>query len=285
MPSGLVRARRALLHVPTFPDAVPERVLESACTLAQLLGTQLTAQMPQLNSDRASWPAVMGAFPTDFLALMQDLVNKSEANAEATAQDLTRTAADFGVQLDLRRALTTLHAPPDILVDLARLHDIVMMPVPESSGFGRPPMQAVLFGGGRPVVLLPARRLRQLDRIVVAWDYSREAARALADALPLMARAREIRLITVAGEKHVKTTARRADLEKFLDAHGLHYSLNEIALEGEHIGRFLMDYAVNAGADLLVMGAYGHSRLQEFVLGGATREVLRETLLPVLLSH
>jgi len=61
--------------------------------------------------------------------------------------------------------------------------------------------------------------------------------------------------------------------------------VRQVSLEGESIGRFLMDYAVGVDADLLVMGAYGHSRMREFVLGGATREILREPLLPVLLSH
>jgi nucleotide-binding universal stress UspA family protein len=283
----MMRACNTLLSLPSFPDAVPESVLESACTLAQLLGARLTVHLAQLNGDRASWPPMMGAFPLDFPQLMNDLVVKSEANAGTTARSLEKITVDFGVKLDLRRFLVTPYPSQAPLVDLARLHDLIMLPVPESDAFDRPCVQAVLFGSGRPVVLLPSRhrRLRQLDRIVVAWDFSREAARALADALPLMERAREVRVVTVAGEKHLQTSATRADLEKFLGGHGLHFSLNQIALEGGHIGRFLMDYATNVGADMLVMGAYGHSRLREFTLGGATREVLREPLLPVLLSH
>src|SRR6185312_13621385 len=109
--------------------------------------------------------------------------------------------------------------------------------------------------------------------------------RAMADALPLLKRAREVHVVTVLGEKHVRTHATRSDLEKFLTAHGLHFSLHDTALGGDDIGPFLMDHAVAAGADLLVMGAYGHSRLREIVLGGATRAVLRDPILPVFLSH
>ena len=129
------------------------------------------------------------------------------------------------------------------------------------------------------------QRLSKLERVVIAWDFSREAARALSDALPLLALAHEVRIVTVFGEKHVETTATTGDVEHFLARHRIKYSLNSISFEGNNIGRFLMDYAVGIDADLLVMGAYGHSRLREFVLGGATREILREPLLPVLLSH
>jgi nucleotide-binding universal stress UspA family protein len=279
--------RQVLLSLQTFPDAVPERALEGACTLAQLLGAHLTVHLPQLDSDRSTWPPVMGAFPLDFPNLMQELVTKSEANAAAMAETVTRLAAAYGVALDVRRLLTTAYASPEPLVDLARLHDLTILPVPETDGFNRSCVQATLFGSGRPVVLLPSqrRRLQALDRIMLAWDYSREAARALADAMPLLGRAREVRVVTVLGEKHVNSHATRGDLEKLLCAHGLRYSLSNVALDGDDIGPFLMDQAVAADADLLVMGGYGHTRLREFVLGGATRGVLREPLLPVFLSH
>ena len=279
--------RHALLSLQTFPDAVPDRVLESACALAQLLGAGLTVQLPQLDSDRSTWPPVMGAFPLDFPNLMQELVTKSEANASATAESLARIAPNYGVNTDVRRLLTTAYAAPAPVTDLARLHDLTILPVPEADGFGPSCVQAVLFGSGRPVVLLPSqrRRLQALERITVACDYSREAARALADALPLLKRAREVHVVTVLGEKHVKTHATRGDLEKFLTAHALRYSLHNVALDGDDIGPFLMDHAVAADANLLVMGAFGHSRLREFVLGGATRAVLHDPLLPVFLSH
>ena len=172
-------------------------------------------------------------------------------------------------------------------MDLARLHDLTIQPEPEADGFGASCVQAVEIGSGKPVILLPSqrRRLQALERIAVAWDFSREAARALADALPLLKRAREVHVLTVLGEKPLNSHATRSDLEKFLTAHGLRFSLHNAALEGDNIGPFLMDRAVAGGADLLVMGAYGHSRLREIVLGGATREVLQAPLLPVFLSH
>lgn len=279
--------RQILLWVPTSPDAVPERVLESAIALSQHLGAGLTADLLQLDSDPASWPVVVGSFPLDFPQLMHELVVKSEANAATAAASLARLGAEYGVTLDLRRGVTTPYASPAPLVDLARLHDLAVLPVPESDGVGRSVVQSVLFGSGRPVVLLPSRgkRLQWLDRIVVAWDWSREAARALSAALPLMALAKTVHVVTVFGEKHIDTACTRADLEKYLTAHRVKYSLDQAELEGRPIGDALMEYAEGVNADLLVMGAYGHSRLQEFILGGATREMLRDPSLPVFLCH
>lgn len=279
--------REILLSVPTFPDAAPERVLESAATLSQLLGARLTADMRQLNSDQATWPLVVGAFPLDFPQLMHELVAKSEANAAASAKALTELCAQRAVNLDLRRGLTSSFAGQAPLVDLARLHDLVVLPVPESDTPGRDCVRDVVFGGGRPVLLLPSSRkpLHFLDRIVVAWDWSREAARALSDAMPLFSFAREVHILTIFGEKHIETTASRADLERLLASHNVKAACHQRDLGKARIGDALLAYADSVNADLLVMGAYGHGRLQEFVLGGATREILRNPPLPLLLSH
>jgi nucleotide-binding universal stress UspA family protein len=279
--------REILLSIPTAPDTVSERTLESAIKLVHYLSAHLTARLPQLNSDRATWPLVLGSFPLDFPKLMNELVIKSEANAAASAESLTRLCKEYGVLLDLRRGLTTPMASQAPLMDLARLHDLTILPFPESDGLFPSGVQAVLFGSGRPVMLLPSHRkpLQWLDRVVVAWDWSREAARALAAALPLIALAKDVRVVTVFGEKHIETTSVRADLEKYLSAHQVKYSLEQVELEGRSIGEALVGCADRTNADLVVMGAYGHGRVREFVLGGATREILRDPPLPVFLGH
>jgi nucleotide-binding universal stress UspA family protein len=279
--------RRALLSVPTFPDAVPERALESAVTLSQLVGARLTVVLRQLNSDPTSWPLVVGAYPLDFPKLMNELVAKSENNAANTAKILPRLCAESGVMLDLRRGLTTPYASHKELTDQARVHDLVILPMPEVEGVPPSCVETVVFGSGRPVVLLPSHHkpLQSLDQIVVAWDWSREAARALSAALPLFARAKQIHIVTVFGEKHIETSCVRADLEAFLTAHSVKHSFHEVELEGKSIGEALEGYAETVTADLLVMGAYGHGRVREFVLGGATREILSHPRRPILLVH
>jgi nucleotide-binding universal stress UspA family protein len=276
-----------LLSLPSFPDVAPEQVLEGACALTRILGGRLTAQIPQLSGDQATWPAVMGTFLLDFQQLMNEAVVQSEANAATMSAALIKLCSESKLNLDLRRCLTTLHASNEDMVDLARLHDLVVLPAPESPGFEHSAIQAAIFDTGRPVVLLPSHRksLQSLDRLVVAWDYSREAARALSDAMPLLASAKQVHVISVFGEKGIHTTSTVSDFDRFLAVHNIKYVRHQETLKSTSIGEFLMQYAMDLNADMLVMGAYGHSRLREFVLGGATRGILGDPLLPVFLSR
>lgn len=281
--------RHLLLYLPTYPDRPPVQSLESAAFVAQHLGASLTAQIPQLSGDPQTWPAIIGTFPLDFPQMMNEAVIKSEANAAKLAKDITDACASFGVPLDMRRNLTTLLGSPDALIDLSRLHDLTIMSIPALDTFGDDVIQAAIFGTGRPTLMLPSgsgtKPLRKLNRILVAWDYSREAARTLADSLPILTRAKAVHILSVFGEKGIKTTCVPGDLEKYLTAHQIKYEIDQLTIKNGNIGECLLSHASGIDADLLVMGAYGHSRLRELVLGGATRTILSESRLPVFLSH
>lgn len=281
--------RQILLSLPTHPDRPPLQVLEGAVILAQSLGASLTAYIPQLCGDPQTWPAIIGTFPLDFPQMMDEAVTQSEANAASLAADISRVCTDLKVPLDTRRNLATLLASGDALIDLGRLHDLTVLSASQRDIFGDSAMEAVIFGTGRPTLLLPSgkgkRPLQSLDRVVVAWDYSREAARAMADAMPILCRAREVHILSIFGEKGMHTTCVAGDLEKYLTAHQVRHVIDRVTLKDGSIGDSMMSHARDVNADLLVMGAYGHSRLREFVLGGATQSVLADAQLPVLLSH
>lgn len=281
--------RQILLSLPTHPDRPPVQTLEGAAFLAQALGATLTAHIPQLCNDPQTWPVVIGTFPLDFPQMMDEAVTQSETHAAALADDIAKVCAQWNVALDMRRNFSTLMASADPLVDLSRLHDLTVLPVPETDSFGRSYLEAAIFGTGRPSLLLPSgkgkRPLQSLRRVVVAWDYSREAARAMADAMPLLAQAEKVHVLSVFGEKGLGTTCVTGDLEKYLAAHKVNYSIDQVTLKEGGIGEGLLSHAKESSADLLVMGAYGHSRLREFILGGATEAILADTPLPVLLSH
>lgn len=142
------------------------------------------------------------------------------------------------------------------------------------------PIDQIILGAGGPVLMLPrsgwADRLG--GRIVIAWNGSREAARALKDALPFLVTG-ETTILLAAGEAAAATLDLAAAL---LRRHGINVQAEQI--EATHAGTMLLTEAEARGADLLVMGAYGHSRLREIVLGGATREVLRGARMAVLFS-
>jgi len=269
----------------TACSAIPDRSLEGACRLSQLLRAGMTVRVAQLNSDQTTWPAVMGAF--DFPRMMQELVAQSEMNATASCKAVEALCVEYGIKLDLRRAITTLYASSADLVDLSRLHDLLILPVPEIDSFDRNYIEPAIFQSGRPTVLMPSdgKQLQSVDRVVLAWDYSREAARALTDALPILRLARDVHVVTVFGEKHIATTSVTSDLDKFLTAHQVHYSLHQLKAGVEPIADLLLRYAGEINAGMLVMGGYGHNRMREFVLGGASRGVIRHPTLPVLFSH
>jgi len=124
-----------------------------------------------------------------------------------------------------------------------------------------------------------------LDVVGVAWDFSRAAARAVADAMPVLERAKIVRVVTITQEKTIDTKCSSAELIKHFACHGIEVVLDEEKAAGRTVGQTLQEYASAHGLDLLVMGAYGHSRMRDFILGGATKTIVAKPPLPVLLSH
>jgi nucleotide-binding universal stress UspA family protein len=162
----------------------------------------------------------------------------------------------------------------------------------DSAAPGLVPEHLVLQAG-RPILVVPyaGRFTTVSERVMVAWNDSRESARALHDALPLLRKASAVTLVQVADADlpgDVRERARTAlqGVVRLLQRHGVK-AVAELTPSDDRtgIGELLLSRAADLGADLLVMGAYGHSRFRELVLGGATREILSAMTLPVLLAH
>ena len=148
-------------------------------------------------------------------------------------------------------------------------------------------IEAALFESGRPVLVVPYIQQEglKLDRVMVCWDGSRSAARAVADAMPLLARAKAVEAVVVTGEQAKSSEIAGADIAHHLARHGLKVELREIAAGDLDTTNTILSHAADAGSDLIVMGGYGHSRLREFVLGGVTRGLLASMTVPTLMSH
>jgi nucleotide-binding universal stress UspA family protein len=187
--------------------------------------------------------------------------------------------------------------PTDNAIALAALYDLVVLgqPDPEAESAGarglRP--EAIVLGAGRPVLMVPyAGSFAEIGRrVLVAWNGTREAARALHDAMFVLERADSVTVIEV--EPSSKSTGEPADTGR-LSAGDVAAALGRrgIAARAETetagdigVDDLLLSRAADLAADLLVMGAYGHSRLREFVLGGVSRGIFRHMTLPVLLAH
>jgi nucleotide-binding universal stress UspA family protein len=146
-------------------------------------------------------------------------------------------------------------------------------------------IEAVLFGSGRPVLIVPFRPgSTQLRTALVAWDEGRPAARAVADALPLLALAERVEVVTVGDVRGDRTRDSR-HLVRHLARHGIEARMTNLVRNHGSVAGTLLAHAVDVQADLIVMGGYGHSRLREIVLGGTTRRILQTMMVPVLMAH
>ena len=125
----------------------------------------------------------------------------------------------------------------------------------------------------------------KLDRVLVCWDGSRSATRATADALPFLARAQAVDVVVVEGEPGKPDEIAGADIAHHLARHGLKVNVIRLVAGDVTTGNVILSYAADVGAGMIVMGGYGHSRLREFVLGGATRDILSTMTVPTLMSH
>ncbi|MTV36335.1 universal stress protein [Duganella radicis] len=176
----------------------------------------------------------------------------------------------------------------------ARYADLIVLSqaAPETSGFGSGPQlpEMLALHGGRPLLIVPyAGTFPRLDRhALIAWDGSRAATRALTDALPLLQRSARVTVAVFNSDRHNSLHGGEpgADIALYLTRHGVNVEvMRQTTVPGDDVGGALLSLAADIGADLLVMGAYGHQRWREILLGGVTRHVLRSMTLPVLMSH
>jgi nucleotide-binding universal stress UspA family protein len=273
-----------LLTLTSYPDPTPVSVVEDAVSVAATLGAHLAAISCEVHVD------VPGHFLPGSIANLPGIIageaEKSRKNAKDLLGAFDSAAKRAGVAGEVFLEKCATFRVPDLLVDYARLRDLTIMPVPES--YDQWYAEAVIFGSGRPTLILPtAPRSRsfELGTVAVAWDFSRAAARAVSDALPLLEKAKKVRVVTVINEKAVDTKHSAEGLAKNLARHGIDVVLDKIDAGGNPIGQVLESYTLSHGVDVLAMGAYGHSRWREFVLGGATRSLLSKPPLPILFSH
>ncbi len=274
--------RDLLLTLTSYPDQTPVSVVDSAVSLASSLGAHIAAISCEVHVQ------VPGSFLSFGTAggIAAGEAHRSLKNAQALLAAFEAAAERAGVlhETILERSLS--HQIPDRLVEYARLRDLTIVPVPDS--YDQWYAEAIIFGSGRPTLVLPesiALGPLQLNTVVVAWDFSRAAARAVADAMPLLERAKKVHIVTVTNEKVIDSKRSSEELAKNLSRHGIDVVVDRVDAAGRSIGNVLKREVASHNADLLVMGAYGHSRFSEFVLGGATKSMLSKPLLPILFSH
>ena len=273
-----------LVTLTGYPEPTPVPTVENAVSVAAALGAHIAALSCEINVE------LPGHFISGSMVGLPGIIAGEAAKSRRNAHDLISAfetaAAKAGVSRESILQKCKSFEVPDLLVEYARLRDLTIVPVPES--YDQWYAEAVIFGSGRPTLILPqsARpRPFELGTVAVAWDFSRAAARAISDAIPLLEKAKKVRVVTVLNEKHLDTKHSAEELSKNLSRHGIDIVLDRVDAKGRPIGDVLEAYVASHAPDMLVMGAYGHSRLREFVLGGATKSMLSKPPLPIMFSH
>lgn len=192
-----------------------------------------------------------------------------------------------GVAAGHRVIETGLGAAPNQFARIAREFDlaVVNQTAPDFSLPDDLLIEAALFGSGRPTVVVPYRQTAPLalNHVLVCWDHGRNAARAVHDALPFLARAGRVEILTVGHRDRREIPG--AGIAEHLARHDIDVEVRELSGSGADVSGAILSHAADCGADFMVMGSYGHSRLRQFVLGGTTRGMLQSMTAPVLMAH
>ena len=213
----------------------------------------------------------------------------NEAAAKAAVDRFAEATRRAGLSAEPLSLTASLAGAGDQFGRIARRFDlaIVGQSEPDTSSVDEIIAESTLFESGRPMILVPyiQKAPLKLDNVMLCWDGSRQAARAIADAMPLLVKAGRVEIVIIANERGKQDEIEGADMGQHLARHGLKVDVHRISGGNIDVADALLSHAADSGADFMVMGGYGHSRLREFVLGGVTHSIFRSMTLPVLMSH
>jgi len=267
----------------TYPDPAPSQGLLHAMDLAATLGGTVHAVTQAVDIPTITNP--LGTVLLDTSAMAAAAERASRNVGDRLVEQAGTLAHRLAISFDSRSVTCRPEVTGDALSELARTFDLTLVPFDSGSDNHRGVAEALLFESGGPVILFPATEAAtHLQTVAIAWDGGTSAARAVRDALPILRLANEVVVLTVRADKPIPD-ARVGALLHLLSAHGIGAVHHDENLGERSVGEALQARALAEDAGMLVMGAYGHSRLREFVLGGATRSALANVRLPVLMSH
>lgn len=276
-----------LLHLETYPDPTTDGAADQALTFCAALGGQVTAVAARatiaLKSNRLA----------NLMLNLGEMARSEEGRSQAAADHLLDRFEAAAVAAGVYGGRISPHAEmfevPDLIARLARTRDVCVIPYARDPGPQQGMAETLIFSSGRPVIIFPAKEgaapKTEIGTAIIAWDGGRSAGAALAAALPALLAAKKVVVLTILNEKPSATPAVADDVVRHLALHGITAEVQTFDSAGAKIGSVLEHVVDRSAADLLVMGAFGHSRAREFVLGGATRSMIEAPPTAVLLAH
>jgi nucleotide-binding universal stress UspA family protein len=257
-------------------------VANFAASFAATMGAHLTAV--GLALELVPPASFMGDFPEDFVI---EVSEKARQRVNDAYQRFNRIAS-ASTQTELVTIQALAGDARDRFSQLARHFDLTIVGQKDpDSDFEEDAMaEAALFGSGRPVFIVPFVQTAapKFGKALIAWDGGAPAARAIADAMPLLTRAGRVEVVTIVDRRVDENELPGFNITRHLARHGINAELHKLP-GGTDPASILLSFAADTGSDYLVMGGYGHSRLREFALGGTTRTILQSMTLPVLMAH
>ncbi len=231
-------------------------------------------------------PSVMGGIPSEIIDVQRSESEKAARSAIARFEAASKRSS---LSSEHRALEASLGGSGDLFGSLARRFDlsVVGQAEPKHGPAQEFVIEGALFGSGRPVVVVPYihKSALKLDRVLICWDGSRPATRAIADAMPFLQRSQALDVVIVASGRQKTDEIPGIDIGEHLARHGLKVEVKRIVATDIDVPNTILSHAADSGADFIVMGGFGHSRLREFVLGGATRGILAAMTVPTLMSH
>jgi nucleotide-binding universal stress UspA family protein len=228
----------------------------------------------------------MGGFPVEYINAQLEENEKAAKNAKARFDEAVGRA---GISWESTLIKSELSAAPSVFARVARRFDLAVIgqAKPDVGVLDQLMVEGALFESGRPIFVVPyiQKSRLSLNRAMVCWDGSHNAARAISDALPLLARTKNVDVVTITGEKAKSDELPGADIAQHLARHGLKIELRRIVIGKNEVADTILSLAADLSTDFLVMGGYGHTRMREFILGGATRGILAAMTVPTWMSH
>lgn len=273
-----------LAVIQTYPNGNSGQFASQVAATARYLAAETHALV--LNADFAPISSALGNLLIDMPALIGGAKAQCRERGEAVLHTLSAALAQAEMPLLTTKVECLPGAEGDIVASLARYHDLVLLGIRRGDATQVATAEAVIFGSGRPTLLVPEDAPPATFRhLMIAWDGSRVAARAVSDAREFLQRAQTVTIACVTDERALPVQDAAARLAKYLARWHIEAEVALMQSRGQPIAEALQQQARQTGADLLVMGGFAHSRVRDFVLGGATSGILKNLQLAVLLSH
>lgn len=261
----------------------PSPARQITLDIASRFGAHVTALAPAVEPYVPGYLAA--PMPLDYVMVA---VEEGEKLADKAAKAFARAAAVSDVQVETR-TLTAMAGTTGAVISQAHLTDLVV--IGKESGETVEPMRGALiegflFDAGVPTLIVPEsyKPHFKLDKVMIAWDGSATSARAVHAAMPLLEETKSVEIVAAASAKNSDKIL-GGEVAVYLARHGLDVTVHVLDRKGHEPAYALLEHAGAIHADYIVMGAYGHSRIREFIMGGTTRNILDDLTIPVLMAH